>query len=164
MRLALALSAALAGVLALEILPGLRGMVQPLQQFTAMLAFIAIKLSGLPIAIDGIMLSHPDGFRIVISHGCTPLVPAIFLGFILTVGLSLAWRVRLLALSSGIVLLTLLNLFRVIGLYYIGVISPAAFDVAHEILGQGVIVFGTAAVAIFWISASVRTQQCIAMH
>lgn len=157
LRLALALSAALAMVFVLEGVPGLRAMVQPLQQATAALVFIAIKATGLPIAIDDVLLTHPSGFRIAISYGCTPLVPAVFLGSVLTLGLALSWRERLVALTSGIALLTLLNLLRVAALYYVGVASPAAFDFAHEWLGQGVIVLGTAAVACHWVAASVET-------
>jgi len=159
LRLVLALSAALVVALFLESMPALRVAFQPLEQFTAMLAFIAIKATGLPIAIDGVLLTHPDGFRVAISYGCTPLVPTIFLGSVLTLGLSLRWRERLVALTSGIALITFLNLFRVAALYYIGVFSPGGFDLAHEWLGQGFIVVGTAIVVGYWISASVRIQS-----
>lgn len=159
MRLVLALSAALVIVFILESVPALRGTAQPLQQLTAMLAFSAIRATGLPIAIDDILLTHPDGFRVAISYGCTPLVPAIFLGLILTLGLAMSWRNRMIALSSGIALITILNLFRVAALYYIGVFSPRAFVLAHEWLGQGIIVLGTAVVACYWVSASAKAQS-----
>ena len=158
LRLVLALLAALLIVLLLESLPALRAVVQPLQVGTAMLTFGAVKATGLPIAIDEILLSHPNGFRVAISYGCTPVVPAIFLGSVLTLGLSLTWRERLIALTSSIALITILNLLRVCALYYIGAYSPSAFDLAHEWLGQGVIVLGTAILACYWIGASVRTR------
>ena len=157
LRLALALSAALLAVFLLESLPALRALLQPLQQATAMLTFAAIKAAGLPIA-DDVLLSHPNGFRVAISYGCTPLVPAIFLASVLTLGLSLHWRRRLIALASGIALLTFLNLLRVSALYCIGVYSPSAFVLAHEWLGQAVIVLGTAILACYWINASASTQ------
>ena len=158
MRLILALLAALLVVFLLESLPALRSMLQPLQRATAMLAFVAIKAAGQPISIDDLLLTHPNGFRVAISYGCTPLVPAIFLGSVLTLGLSLHWRERLIALTGGIALITLLNLMRVSALYYIGVHSPSAFVIAHEWLGQGVIVLGTAALACYWINASVSAH------
>lgn len=157
-RLALALLVALGIVFVLESVPILRGVFHPLQQFTATLAFIAIKATGLPIVMDDVLLTHPDGFRVAISYGCTPLVPAIFLGSVLTLGLSLSWRERLVALISGFALVTFLNLFRVATLYYIGVFSPGAFVLAHEWLGQSIIVLGTAVVVCYWASASVRSQ------
>lgn len=158
LRLVLALSAALLIVFLLESLPALRAMLQPLQQATAMLAFVSIKATGLPIAIDDVLLSHPNGFRVSISYGCTPLVPTIFLGSVLTLGLSLNWRKRLIALASGIVLISILNLLRVSALYYIGVYSPSAFVLAHEWLGQSVIVLGTAILACYWVSVSASTH------
>ena len=160
-RLALALSGALVVVIMLEALPALREMIQPLQEFTAALAFVVVKATGLPVAIDNVLLTHPDGFRIAISYGCTPIVPAIFLGSVLTLGLSLSWGKRLIGLISGIVLLTLLNLFRVTALYYIGVVAPGTFAIAHEWLGQSIIVIGTAVVAWYWIDTSVRSQRCL---
>lgn len=158
LRLALSLTVALLVVYLLESLPGLRGLFQPLQEFTAMLAFLAIETAGLPVTIDQELLTHPDGFRVAISYGCTPLVPAVFLLTVLTFGISLPRRKRLVALTTGITLVTLLNLFRVIALYYIGVVSPAAYDLAHVWLGQGFIVLGTAVVACYWISTSADTQ------
>jgi len=103
------------------------------------------------VTIDGILLSHPDGFRIAISYGCTPVVPAIFIVSLLTVGLQLTVRERMAGLAIGLTLITLLNLFRVAALYYIGVATPHAFAVAHEWLGEAVIVVGTAAVVAHWI-------------
>lgn len=157
-RLVLALASALAIAILLDNLPALRVVFQPLQQATAMLAFMAIKITGLPIAIDDILLTHPDGFRVAISYGCTPLIPAVFLGSILLFGLSLTSRERLVGLASGLVLLTMLNLFRVAALYYIGVVSPQAFGLAHEWLGPSIIVLGTALLACYWISAATRAQ------
>jgi len=158
LRLVLALLAALLIVFLFESVPALRTMIEPLQAGTAMLAFVAVKAAGLPIAIDDILLSHPTGFRVAISYGCTPLVPAIFLGSVLTLGLSLQWRERLIALTSSIALITILNLLRVCALYYIGAYSPSAFVFAHEWLGQGVIVLGTAILACYWIRVSVRVR------
>lgn len=160
LRLALALSGALAIVAILETLPASSAVFQPFVSLTTTTAFLTIKATGLRVAIDGILLTHPDGFRIAISYGCTPLVPAVFLGMLLTLGVPLSWRERLIALTSGIVLVTILNLCRVTGLYYIGIFAPGAFAVAHEWLGQSIIVLGTAIVACYWIGASVRRQPC----
>lgn len=158
LRLVLALAAALLIVFLLESVPGLRDAFRPMKESTAMLAFFGIKATGLAIAIDDIVLTHPDGFRVSISYGCTPLVPAVFLVSVLTIGISLGWRQRLTAISSGIALLTLLNLFRVTAVYYVGVHSPGAYNLAHLWLGQGFIVLGTAIVACYWISTSVTTR------
>lgn len=160
MRLVLALSGALAIVDVLETLPASSALIQPFVRLTTMTAFIAINAIGLPVATDGILLTHPDGFRVAISYGCTPLVPAVFLGLVLTLGVSLTWRERLIGLTSGFALITFLNLCRVTALYYIGVYAPGAFAIGHEWLGQGIIVLGTAIVAWYWIGASVGSKPC----
>lgn len=159
LRLALALSGALVVVAILETLPASSTVFQPFVRLTAMTAFATIKATGLGVAIDGMLLTHPDGFRIAISYGCTPLVPVVFLGMLLTVGLSLSWRERLIGLTSGIVLITILNLCRVTALYYIGISTPEAFAIAHEWLGQSVIILGTAAIAWYWIGTSAGSQS-----
>lgn len=158
-RLALALLGGIGSVVLLDNWPALHDLVGPLERLTATTTFFIINATGLPIAVSDTVLSHPTGFRVAISYGCTPLVPAIFLVLILTLGLSMNWRARLAGLGSGIALLTILNLFRVIALYYVGVTTPETFTLAHEWLGQGVIVLGTAAVALYWIDASTRNQR-----
>lgn len=159
LRLALALSGSLAIVALLETLPASSAVLQPFVRLTTMTAFIAIHAIGLPVATDGFLLTHPDGFRVAISYGCTPLVPAVFLGLILTLGVSLTWRERLIGLTSGFALITLLNLCRVTALYYTGVYAPGAFAIGHEWLGQGIIVLGTAVVACYWIGTSVGSKS-----
>lgn len=164
LRLALALIVAVVLVFLLDGIRGWWDVFQPIQEVTAWLAFVAIDAVGMPVAIDGILLTHWNGFRVAISHGCTPLIPAIFLLAVMTIGISVGMRQRLIGIISGIALVTILNLFRVAALYYIGVIAPDAFILAHEWLGQGVIVLGTAMVACYWIDASARRQQLIPAH
>lgn len=159
LRLLLALSVAVAIVTALDRTPSLESLFQPLMELTATAAYIALSGVGLPVALNDNLLTHPDGFRVAISYGCTPVVPAIFLALVLIPGLRLAWRQRLIGLGSGIALITLLNLCRVTTLYYVGVVSPATFALAHEWLGQGVIVLGTTLVAVHWICVSARSRH-----
>lgn len=159
LRLAIALSLAVTIVMILDSLPALESAILPLKQLTAAAAYIAVKGIGLPVALNDILLTHPSGFRLAISYGCTPVVPAIFLALVLIPGLRLTWHQRLIGLSSGIALVTLLNLFRVAALYYIGVVSPSTFAFAHEWLGQSVIVLGTTLFALHWIDVSVRNQH-----
>lgn len=156
-RLVLALTGAVAIVVLLECLPAVQALLQPLQLLTANSAYVVVRSVGLPVALDNVLLTHPSGFRVAISYGCTPFVPAIFVALLLTFGLTLSWRSRLIALLSSMVLLICLNLLRVTALYYIGVAAPGAFDVTHNWLGQLVTVLGTAAIAVYWIDASVRS-------
>ena len=150
-RLLLGLTAAVALAILLDHAAQLQALLLPLQRLTAAATFAIVSLTGLEISLDGILLSHPDGFRIEISYGCTPVVPAIFIVSLLTVGLHLTLRERLAGLAIGLTLITLLNLFRVAALYYIGVATPHAFAIAHEWLGEAVIVVGTAAVVAYWV-------------
>lgn len=42
------------------------------------------------------------------------------------------WRRRLVALGAGLAVLVALNVLRICALYYLGVLSPEAFKLAHE--------------------------------
>lgn len=155
----MALCVAIATVVVMGKLPNIGDIIEPLGQLTAASAYLAIKTIGLPVTLDKLLLIHPDGFRFAISYGCTPLVPAVFLGLLLTLGMPLTSRERVIGITSGILLITLLNLCRLTALYYTGIVAPEKFSVAHEWLGQGVIILGTAAIAMYWIAISANKQQ-----
>lgn len=163
-RLVFALVVSIGLVVLLECLPNLQDVFRPEQEFTAWLAYAAISAAGVPVIIDGVLLTHPDGFRVAISYGCTPLIPLIFLISILTIGLPLSGRQRLIGIASGITIIIFLNLFRVTTLYYIGVDSPEVFAIAHVWVGQGVIVLGTAIVTGYWIESAARRQGLVSAH
>lgn len=157
-RLFIALSGAVIAVLILQNAPFLRAVFLPLNQLTATITFMVIGWFGAPVALDDVILSHPDGFRVAIDLGCTPLPPSIFIGILLLFGLSLSWRQRLVGLTSAVLLITLLNHCRLTALYYVGVHAPGAFSSAHNWIGQGLIVIATASVVVYWIAASAQRQ------
>ncbi len=111
----------------------------PLRVLTARMTLAVLHLVGMDGVRIGTVLYHPDGFGYQISHGCTGFLPAAFLA----VGM-LAYpasaRHRAIGIAVGIPLLGALNLFRLVHLYVIGVVAPAWFDVAHEVVWDAVVV------------------------
>ncbi len=156
LRLAAALLLSVGVAIAFERSTALRGLVLPLQEITARVAAFALNALGMPVVVDGVLLTHAGGFRAAVSHGCTPILPVVFLGAVMTFGIPLRRRTRVLGLLSGAVLLTLINLLRVIALFSIGVVAPGYFVVSHEWLGQGVVIAATALIAGYWIARAVN--------
>lgn len=119
----------------------------PLRVFTARMTLVVLHLVGMDGARIGTVLYHPDGFGYQISHGCTGFLPAAFLA----VGM-LAYpasaRHRAIGIAVGVPLLGALNLIRLVHLYVIGVVAPAWFDVAHEVVWDGVVV---CAIFLVWL-------------
>ena len=119
----------------------------PLRVLTARMTLAVLHLVGMDGVRIGTVLYHPDGFGYQISHGCTGFLPAAFLA----VGM-LAYpasaRHRAIGIAVGVPLLGALNLFRLVHLYVIGVVAPAWFDVAHEVVWDGVV---ACAIFLVWL-------------
>ncbi len=102
-------------------------------------------------------LYGPGGFAYEISRGCLGLVPAAFL----IVGV-LAYpgerRRKLRALVVGVPLLFVLNLMRLVHLFYLGVYRPDLFPLAHQVVWQGAII---AAVFLFWLAATATWRPAV---
>jgi len=156
LRLVLALFVTLCFVLILHFVPAARAAIQPLSQLTATISYVVIQSFGIPVTLDNVVLSHPEGFRFAVDYSCTSLVPGLAIVAVLFFGLSLSWPQRIIASLTGLLLISLLNHFRLLALYYIGVVEPAAFQVAHDWIGQMLIVIGTGAIAYYWIDRSTR--------
>ncbi len=88
-------------------------------------------------------------YQISISRGCDALEPsALFAAAVIAVPVVL--RRKLLGLVVGVALLALLNLVRIISLYYTGVFFPDAFEVMHVDVWQPVFILCTVLLWIAW--------------
>lgn len=156
LRLVAALLVSIVVVIAFEWSPVLRSLIVPLQQATASAAAYLMNTLGMSVARDGIVLTHASGFRAAVSYGCTPLIPVVFLSVIMVFGISLQRRTCVLGLLSGVAVLTLLNLLRVVALFAVGVTAPELFAFSHEWLGQGVVIAATAVIVGYWIARAAK--------
>lgn len=126
-------------VLAQEDADAVSAFLGPLTFWTARITLLLLSATGMEANEAANVIYHANGFAYEIHYRCTGVVPAAAYA-ILTLGCpgSAARKTRLLAV--GIPLLIALNFARLVHLFYIGVHAPEAFDFAHSVLWQGVLI------------------------
>ncbi|MGI9287995.1 MAG: archaeosortase/exosortase family protein [Pseudomonadales bacterium] len=154
----LALTAVFAAVVLVEVYPAVSAWLAPLNVAIAGLTAALIDWLGMAVAWEASVLYHPTGFGYEIGAACTGLVPALVVIATLCC-LPLRANQRLLAIGLGVLFTQGINLVRLVVLYYIGVHYPSSFDLAHDWLGQGLIIVTTALFIIFWIRTSGRAMR-----
>lgn len=124
----------------------------PLRSLTAKTALALIHWLGMEAVREASAIHHPGGFAYEISRGCVGLVPIAFL-VVSVLAYPGHQRTRLAGLALGIPFLVVLNLIRLVHLFYLGVHQPQLFELAHKLLWQAVIVF---AVFALWMACTTR--------
>lgn len=103
---------------------------------------------GSGVTINGTVVGSQDfAYRVVAE--CTAIGPAVlFVGAIAVYPASL--RGKLIGLSGGLAIIALLNLVRMVSLYYIGAYFPQQLDIAHLLIWQGIMVLSVVILWLFW--------------
>ncbi len=130
--------------------PVLMRALAPFDLFTARLTAVVLDWGGVEVKRESAVLSHPAGFGYKIYYHCTGLVPA----GLLAVGI-LAFptrlRPKLVGMTIGVPLVLFLNLIRLVSLFYIGVNHPHAFNVAHTVVWEGVLLSFIVGFWLWWL-------------
>ena len=105
---------------------------------TAQIAALVLSMLGEAVWVDGTSLYSPLLIMRIVPE-CTAVTPTIvFAAAVLAFPSSVS--VKLKGLLLGIVVLYLINLVRVVSLYYIGTRAPEHMEFAHIVVWQTVIV------------------------
>lgn len=135
------------GVLQVSVVAGAVG------SFTSLLVALTaglIHLFGGQATVIGAVLQSPLGFAVKVENGCNAVNVTILLwAAILTY--PAPWLQKLKGLAAGSVALHVINLLRIISLFYLGQYSQSWFDFAHYYLWESLIVLDT--LVIFWLWA-----------
>lgn len=152
----------IAFVLILVTLFGLE-LLQPVQQFvvlpwTALLAKTCVALvslfDGLAMAEGKVLWNAATGFGVSIEPGCNG-VEAFVVLFAAIGAFPAKWKHKLLGLGAGFVAIQVLNVLRVVSLFYLGQWNMALFNFAHTYLWQALIMLDVLAVWLVWMRALV---------
>lgn len=145
------------GLLGLELL-------NPVQQyfvlpFTTLLAkFCAwlVTMFDSSAASAGKVLWNPTtGFGVSIEPGCNGIEAMITL-FAAIMAFPSTWKHRLVGFFWGTVAIQLLNVVRVISLFYLGQWNTEVFKIAHEYLWQALIMIDVLVVWLIWVRSNPR--------
>jgi exosortase/archaeosortase family protein len=112
---------------------------------------------GIEAARMVFQIHHPAGFAYEIYYRCTGILPVAILAICIVV-FPASWRNKCIGLALGIPFLVALNLMRLVHLFYLGVHAPAAFDLAHRVIWEAVIVSATVLIWWLWSKWAMRPQ------
>lgn len=130
--------------------------------FNAEFSAAVLRLLGEDATANGVSI-HSSRFSLSIERGCDGSQVAAFLVFaILAWPLPILWRRRLIGVVVGVTLLLVLNIVRIVTLYFIGVFWPGVFDIMHIDIWQPAFI-ATALLAwvtwIYWASRAKRPMS-----
>jgi len=109
--------------------------------FTAAIARVSgavLNALGEPAAVAGTEIRSP-AFAVQIENGCNGLETVLLFGAAV-LAFPAPWKRRLAGLVLGFAAIELVNLLRVVSLFWIGVHRPALFSASHTVLWQSLVV------------------------
>jgi exosortase/archaeosortase family protein len=92
---------------------------------------------------------------VTIYNGCNGLISSLVFAAAV-MAYPTTWRSKALGIVFGLVAIQLLNLVRIISLYFIGVFLPDHFNEAHIVIWQSVVIIAAVAIWIVWAHFGVR--------
>ncbi len=91
------------------------------------------------VRVEGPAILVPQGPAVDLRKGCDGL-PAVIVFAAATLAYPCPWGVKAAGLLSGFLVIQLLNVLRVVSLFWIRLVRPELFDEAHVLVWQCVIV------------------------
>ena len=125
--------------------------------FTAGVARVsaaALNALGEGVTVSGTEIRSAR-FVVNIENGCNGVETALLFGAAV-LAFPASWPRRLLGLLAGFVAIQILNLFRVVTLFWIGLHRPALFNSSHTVIWQSVVVLFGVLLFLFWASRERR--------
>ena len=122
------------------------------ERWTALASYVFLKIIGVKVQIHGTTLASSD-FTVRIIDECTAVGPILLMS-----GAVLAYPTsgsrKLLGVIAGTLLLTILNLIRIVNLVWIDIHYPDFMEVAHLVIWQGIIVLTAIIYWFLWAERS----------
>lgn len=156
-RLCLALILAFGCIVLIDASQDLQAALEPLAELIAELTAELIRWFGMPVAINGTVVSHPDGFGYRVGYLCTGIRPAVILVLAIA-ALPTSLHRRGGAILLGLAGITVLNLCRLLHLYWTGVEQTEQFAFMHQVVWNIVAVL--ALLAYFAVCLRQARKRC----
>lgn len=130
--------------------PGVRlGVIKPYTVVLAKALAAIVNLFGAGATADGNVVQS-SRFSISVAMGCDG-VEASSLFFAGVMAFPTTWRARLIGLAFGLPAIHVINLLRLVGLYYAGVYLPSIVEEVHIYVAQTIVILLSTAILIFWL-------------
>lgn len=128
--------------------------INPYTEWIARASGVILNVFGEQTSVRGTLLTSPR-FSVNIYHGCNAvLATSIYLSAVL--GFPSTWREKALGFAVGIPAIQIINMARILSLYYIGIYWPKFFELAHGYVWQSVVILFSMVVWIYWAERFVQ--------
>jgi exosortase H (IPTLxxWG-CTERM-specific) len=126
-------------------------LVDPWTSGVAQVSTWVAKVFDPAIVVHGATLqSQSTGFSVTILSGCNG-VEAMIVLLAAILAYPASWKHRLMGLGAGVLAIQLLNIVRIVSLFYIGQWSYAVFEWAHLYAWQALIMLDALIVWLLWL-------------
>lgn len=133
-----------------------RHAVEPLTRLITRLSSFLLNVAGFQNVASGTTITGEGGFTINILNGCNGVyVTGIVVSAVLAFPSS--WKEKALGAILGVVGVHLVNLIRILSLFYIGLRLPGLFERFHYYVWQTGVIIVSMAIWIFWAEVFVKT-------
>ena len=150
-RLAMGLAGVVGVLLVMELAPGLQRLLDPVNLLLAQTVETVVVRMDMAVTRTGTVLMHPDGFGYRIDYVCSGFRPAALIAITILV-VRATWAQRIAGILIALVGIEVINVGRLIHLYWLGVHWPEAFSVAHEVVWNVVAVLAVLAYLGTWLA------------
>ena len=127
--------------------------------FTAGIARVSasvLNVLGENCTVSGTQI-RSDRFAVEIENGCNGVETALLFGSAV-LAFPAPWRRRLAGLGLGFLAIQLVNLVRVVTLFWVGAHRPSFFSASHTVLWQSIVVLCGVLLFLLWASRQERAS------
>ena len=122
--------------------------VVPYTALIARVSGVVLRITGEPATVVGCVVRSPR-FAVTIFNGCNGLITSlIFISGVLA--FPARWSAKIIGVIGGLLAIQLINLVRIISLFYIGIFMPNLFNDAHIFIWQSLVILAGVALWIAW--------------
>lgn len=122
----------------------------PWTRLTTRVTLALIHCIGMEAVRNATIISHPDGFAYEIYYRCTSFLPVAFL-CVSILAYQRPLHYKFIGLIVGVPILMLINLVRLVHLFYIGVNNPSVFRIVHSVIWLIIMIIVILSLWVIWI-------------
>jgi exosortase H (IPTLxxWG-CTERM-specific) len=137
-----------AGFTIVALQPVNHALVDPYTAAIARMSGFILGLLGEEAVVSGCVVSSPR-FAVTIYNGCNGLISTLVLvsGIL---AFPARWSAKIIGVVGGLLAIQLINLVRIVSLFYIGVFFPEYFNDAHVFVWQSLVILAGITLWIVW--------------
>jgi len=131
--------------------------VTPYTAVIARMSGFVLRIFGEEAVVTGCVVSSPR-FAVTIYNGCNGLITSLtFISGVLAFPAKIS--AKLIGVIGGLLTIQLINLVRIVSLFYIGVFLPQHFNDAHIFVWQSLVIIAGVSLWIVWAHKFALPQE-----